>query len=109
MDPQTVLREIREQFAAFLVQHPEERANSTGFVHDHLELRHMVAAVDMHQRHGMRLNAHNLHDVIGHWDHYETLAQMSPDEMVLADFTGTPPGAFNPGQLVAYFMRRNAG
>ncbi len=103
MNPELMLKDIKKQFKELLQEHPEEKKNSTGFVCDNLELHHVKAAIYMHQSNSMRINAYNLHDLILNYDQYKTLAELSPDEMEVADLTDIQPGAFNPKHLIIYF------
>lgn len=105
MSPERMIKDIKNQFGEILKKYPEERKNSTGFVYDNLELNHVKAALFMHHNSGMHLNAYNLHDLILNYDQYKTLAEFSPDDMVIADLTDIQPGAFNPKHLTMYFKQ----
>ena len=105
MKPEHMLKDIKNQFGDLLKKYPKERKNSTGFVFDNLELHHVKAALFMHQNNGMRLNAYNLHDLILNYDQYKTMAELNPDDMVIADLTDIQPGAFNPKHLIMYFQQ----
>ena len=104
MKPESILRDIKKQFKDILKKYPEEKKNSTGFVYDNLELKHVKAAIYLYQNNGMNINAYNLHDLILNYDQYKTIAECSLDDMVLADLTYIEPGAFNPKHLVLYFQ-----
>lgn len=105
MKPELMLKDIKKQFKDILKKYPEEKKNSTGFVCDNLELHHVKAALYMHQNNDMRINAYNLHDLILNYDQYKTIAECSPDDMVLADLTDIQAGEFHPKHLVMYFQQ----
>ena len=100
-----VLKDIKQQFADMLRRHPEEKKNSTGYVHDHLELKHVKAALWMFKHHQTQLNAYNLHHLIENYDQYKTLAEFSPKDMMIYYAEELEPGAFNPVHLIAYFSK----
>ena len=103
MNPEHMLKDIKKQFKDILKKYPEEKKNSVGYVCDNLKLHHIKAAIFMYQNNGMQINAYNLHDLIMNYDQYKTIAEFSPDDMVLVDLTDIQPGEFNPKHLVVYF------
>lgn len=106
MKAEQILHQIKSQFRELLQQHPEEKDKSTGFVHDNLDLHHIIAALHMHKNNGMNLNAYNLHDLILNYDKYQTLAELTPDDMVVVDIGDIPPGSFNPKHLISFFNQK---
>lgn len=109
MKPEVLLKQIKKQSADLLIKHPEERKNSTGYVYDNLEVKHVKAALYMMTNNGFGLNAYNLHDLIANWDQYKMIAELSPTELVLHDATDIEPGAFNPKHLLEYFITEQKG
>ena len=101
MRAQHVLADIKKQFASILMENPQERQNSVGFVHSHLEEQHCAAAVWMFEHHNTQINAYNLHDLIATWDECKTMARL-PD-IKIADYLKIPQGSFNPKHLIEYF------
>lgn len=101
--PEKELKKLKLFFGEFLKDHPEEKKNSTGYVHNHLEIKHVKAALWMLDHYGTRMNAHNLHDLIVHYDQYKMLAELSPSDMLVQTIDDIEPGKFDPAHLIQYF------
>ena len=97
-----IFEEVLKQHQDALLANPNEINNSIGFIVKHLKQKHIDAANFMHDKFGITLSTHTLHNIILNFD---TAKAHSKVDIVISTAT---EGTFYPSShLVAYFQSQS--
>lgn len=98
-----LLNNIKEHGNQFL--NTSDFLDSANVVYRNLSIDHCLAALWMTQKMGMILDLYNLHDIIINYENLKAFAKYkNKANMTIVDCADLPENAFQPRNLLEYFL-----